>query len=374
MDFIERSISNQPELEEVYRQCLHFYSKKLWHQLTTQLEILAKHPTMSRNDNLLQLYTQFIKSFEAKINPLKLSLIVVKASSQMPPSDAIVFLRAIATDVVKDKEARILLLSNVANLELKSGDVAACKAAVESLKSDLDSLAMADPAVHAAYYVTALDFFKQVGPATEYFRNALMYLSFVSMENFSPEEQSRLAFEIGLSALVGTEIYNFGELLKNPILESLKPAGNQWVGDLLHAFNLGDINAYRSIANSAQFRAVPALANAQAILTEKIHILALIDMSFSGVAEQRVLSFATIAERTQLPLYEVELCVMKALSLNLIRGVIDQVASEVTITWVQPRVLDLKQIASMKTRLDTWRQKVHSTLLFVEGETGELMA
>ena len=38
---------------------------------------------------------------------------------------------------------------------------------------------------------------------------------------------------------------------------------------------------------------------------------------------------------------------MKALSLGLVRGSIDQVSQEVTMTWVQPRVLDINQVNNM---------------------------
>ena len=45
---------------------------------------------------------------------------------------------------------------------------------------------------------------------------------------------------------------------------------------------------------------------------------------------------------------------MKALSLGLVRGTIDQVDAKVHLTWVQPRVLDKKQISSMRLKLDSW--------------------
>lgn len=41
---------------------------------------------------------------------------------------------------------------------------------------------------------------------------------------------------------------------------------------------------------------------------------------------------------------QVELLVMKALSLGLVKGSIDQVDSKVHMTWVQPRVLGRKQV------------------------------
>ena len=41
---------------------------------------------------------------------------------------------------------------------------------------------------------------------------------------------------------------------------------------------------------------------------------------------------------------QVEYLVMKALSLGLVKGSIDQLSQEVSMTWVQPRVLDVDQV------------------------------
>jgi 26S proteasome regulatory subunit N9 len=60
---------------------------------------------------------------------------------------------------------------------------------------------------------------------------------------------------------------------------------------------------------------------------------------------------------------------MKSLSLGLMKGVIDELTQSVSITWVQPRVLDLKQVHKMKDRLDKWLTDVDQVLLFVQNET-----
>ena len=67
-------------------------------------------------------------------------------------------------------------------------------------------------------------------------------------------------------------------------------------------------------------------------------------MTFKRPATNRLLTFEEIAVEAQLPIGEVEMLVMKALSLGLVRGAIDQVDQKVHMTWVQPRVLDKEQV------------------------------
>jgi 26S proteasome regulatory subunit N9 len=65
---------------------------------------------------------------------------------------------------------------------------------------------------------------------------------------------------------------------------------------------------------------------------------------------------------------------MRAMSLGLIRGSIDEVDQLVHVTFIKPRVLSAVQIASLRDRTAGWAEKVKSSLLFVEEHTRELFA
>lgn len=61
------------------------------------------------------------------------------------------------------------------------------------------------------------------------------------------------------------------------------------------------------------------------------------------------------------------------LQVHLIEGIIDQVEGTVHVSWVQPRVLGISQIKSLRDRLDSWTGKVHTALLSIEAETPDLI-
>ena len=118
-------------------------------------------------------------------------------------------------------------------------------------------------------------------------------------------------------------------------------------------------------------------------------------MTFTRPATNRQLTFAEIAAETRLPESEVELLVMKALSLGLVKGSIDQVQENVHMTWVQPRVLDRQQVGAskyccmylvqycfwsvswqigvMQKKLENWSTDVREMEKLVESEAREIL-
>jgi len=184
----------------------------------------------------------------------------------------------------------------------------------------------------------------------------------------APQE---LAVDLCLAALLGENIFNFGELLGHPVLHALQGSGYEWLAELLAVFNAGDLSAYDAFCskNAAVLNAQPALVAAERLLREKITIVALTEIVFALPAEQRTIKMETIAAKTHLSLDGVERLLMRTLAVHLIEGTIDQVAGTVRITWVQPRVLLPPQIAELRARVDGWIDKVHGARLELEGAT-----
>jgi len=368
------NVVDDMELKEIYLEMKDLYDKKLWHQLTLKLAHFVKLPQFDRGKELLEIYDRFIRDFEAKINQMELVKIALSIRRQISdPTEAVNWLQKISEKINSnvEKEAFCYILGEIAWLKLNLDQIEETKILTDKIQSVLDTITGAESVVYSTFYHNlSLMYKKKVSP-TEFYRNSLLYLVYTPLEQIPVTEQASLAFDMGLAALVSTNIHNFGELLAHPILNSLLETKNAWLREFLFAFNRGDLDKFDQLLNvhRREIEEQPALKNNQSLLREKISILALMELVFNKPAEGRTLPFKVIANATKLKDDEVELLVMKALSVKLIRGEIDEVNQTVTISWVQPRVLDMIQIGKMRDRVAEWTENVHSVLNYVQNET-----
>ena len=198
-----------------------------------------------------------------------------------------------------------------------------------------------------------------------YYRNALLYLACIDLSTLTPPESQSRAYDLSVAALVSDSIYNFGELLLHPILDSLVSTPHAWLRDLLFAFNRGDLVAYS--VHETNLSKEPLLQDHKSFLYQKISLSALTEAVFRRPPHDRAMTFKTISHETRVKMDEIEILIMKALSLGLLRGSIDQVAEVARINWVQPKVLDMKQIDNMRVRLKDWDSSVNQLGHWIEG-------
>ncbi|KAE8877042.1 hypothetical protein PF005_g22963 [Phytophthora fragariae] len=379
-DFIATEQAAYPDIAQRYQKLKDLHVRKLYHELTGELEAFVRDPACHKYPlNLPKLYQEFIRSFQDKLNQIRLVVICTEISTQFAdPAKAQEFMEQLLGQLSTKTahEAVLLCKMQIAQLKFRRGAefLAEVKATVDDDKQLVESLVGAEPVVHASYYRVACDYYGALGPADKFYKNALMFLAYTQYDEMRPNERFDLAVNISIAALTGDGVFNFGEVLATPILRALEGTDKQWLSDLLHAFNKGDIDRFNEIVgqNSKEFNAQPALVSKQDYVKEKVALLALMVLVFQRPSHERNIGFHEIAEATRLPLEQVEWLVMRALSCKLIKGSIDQVDGIVRVSWVQPRVLDNSQLQELVTRLDGWEKKVNSTLLYVEEQTPEL--
>lgn len=94
--------------------------------------------------------------------------------------------------------------------------------------------------------------------------------------------------------------------------------------------------------------------------------MAFAELIFSLPKNSRVVSFDLISRTTSIPAHLIELMIIKAMSLELLRGSIDQVAQTVSVTWIQPRVLNKERISMIKDKFVDWQLGLSALLKFVD--------
>lgn len=90
---------------------------------------------------------------------------------------------------------------------------------MDAAQKILDTLEDVDSGVNAAYYGVSADYYKAKAEYAPYYRNSLLYLACVDIEeDMSAEERLARAHDLSISALLGDTIYNFGELVRRDVI------------------------------------------------------------------------------------------------------------------------------------------------------------
>lgn len=187
--WIEKAQAQHIQAAQQLQSFAELFQKRLWHQLTVALEENIEQPAFQKDASLLpNLYTNFIKDFAHRMNPLKLAKIAVKVSkhySNAPDASepflctpstlqklskfvareaisgsiggactsllhtfrlsAVEFLEGVSKQLEEAKQGRVdqpqlFLKLQIAQIKLQSEDAAGCKTIIEEGKDELDAM------------------------------------------------------------------------------------------------------------------------------------------------------------------------------------------------------------------------------------------
>lgn len=391
--------ASHPAEQQFYDNVGALLSSKLYHQLTVAVLDFTSdksnlHIINSDFNNFYILYNDILSNAELKIksklNPLMLARIAwntaqtvvptqpqkgveilteliesfsVKASSSSsPPSRS-----AFASGTVPTPPAPHAKLYVEAKLHLLQMDVEKVKLFLKENSVILKELSISTEgevaAVHSAYYQTAMDLYKRIGPADAFYKQAIQFLHYTPPVEV--EDAKSLARDLCLAALVGKGVYNLGTVVyeNSELLETLKGETDGFLVELMESAAVGNVGAFEALethrvyleSNGCDIKAIQ----------EKILLLGLVNLVFEKESGERTMAFTDIAKRLQVDLEQVEWIAMKALSLGLIKGSMDQVDGIIDVTWVMPRVLDQKMMTALSKRFGEWSDKVSETKDFM---------
>lgn len=184
-----------------------------------------------------------------------------------------------------------------------------------------------------------------------------------------------LSTKMGMSVLLGKNIYNIAELLDKEILKSLVGTDFNWLYDLLNALGRGSIADYTAAVSHHQeyISRFPNVVKEMTHLEQKVRIIAFLELLFQVNKDDRSLSFDRIAQHCHIEKVDVELLLMKSMALGLVKGSIDEVAEVAHINWILPRYLSLSHLQIMSGKLANWENKMENVIRLVEEGASELI-
>lgn len=378
--------SDNSELNNIIYQLEDFYERKLWHQLTQVLDQIyyTLDSTIITSNLKNRLYNLFIKQFQLKLNPIKVVDYLLE-SFENDPKETLSTLLTLKKDfindlkrshnyrvtddvddnddneeeeeenqdeelkqLIQDDEAVIYVKLQIARYYLKLHQLNKAEDILidvapkfESLNNNLNSK------INSAYYLEKTEHAKILNNYNDYYSNGLLYLS--SVTNLTDEEKNKLRYELCIAALLGDKIYNFGELILHDIFQEISQPSSSttssqynWLYQLIINLNAGNVDKFNHWLSIA-IKKAPILEQHQIFLKEKLTIMALLEL----VSADKKLSFDIISEKTNTPIDQVELIIIKTMSLHLIEGYINQDQQYVVVSWIQPRILNLDQVKNL---------------------------
>ena len=108
-------------------------------------------------------------------------------------------------------------------------------------------------------------------------------------------------------------------------------------------------------------------------LDQKVRIIAFLELTFCCDKDERNLSFKNISESCMIETGDVEFLVMKAMSLDLVKGTIDEVDETVQVDWIMPRYLNKDHLKVLTTRMKDWESKMEGIIYMLENKANELL-
>jgi len=391
---------------------------------TDQLDLLIL--TSKCNIDFIRFEAKFIRDFRRYMNTLRYGSIVIQIAARSFKESIINEVQGIAfceqalscieedekksqrehfdDKKVDNTQTKLLIKTQVALFELTrkvEGDDAGdrkedddqfantpfkiAKAKLDEIESEMEqSIRACPPLIYSRYHYVCSKVWASQEEGDElpsdiswtamFYKHAMSYLGYTALDQI--DDPMKWAHDIALAALVAPNFYDFGELSLHPIMKSLEDGDAEWVLDVVKAYIAANVSAYNDVMSkyAAKIKENNVLQSARTgILNEKIKLLSLVRLAFDKASFERIISFEEIESVTQCDVDAVEYLIMKAMSLDLIKGIVDEIDRNVQVTWVKPAILDIDQMKALNEKVKSWISKIEQTKKEIAPEFDTLM-
>merc|ERR1719410_3195465 len=326
---------------------------------------------------MIQLYSNFISAFQSSLNSIELSRLIVRISKQFSNlEDALKFLDKVCIDgkdkdkggnglFIEESVGWMIIQCEIGHIYLIGNLIKQCKQIIDRITEIIEHKThyFTQHALYSQYYRVCLQYAKTIGDPHKYLDAALKFLTHTKANDLPKREQLLFGSDICLAALLSKSCYNFSILLSHSLIQILDKTEYDWLFQIICIFNTGNLEQWKQycLQNEKLLKTHATIASNLSFLEQKIRLMALIELVFQTPAHQRLISFELISNKCQLQIDEVELVLIRAFSLKLIKGIIDEIDKNVLITYVVPRSLQKTQIKDLNSKVKDWIGKIKGT-------------
>jgi 26S proteasome regulatory subunit N9 len=353
--FREISQLNPVILQSISDRLADFCDRRHWHELGETLCELFHHPDL--RGWLIRIFQTTAIHCADNIDPFHYADVVLVTSEEFAtPAESIDFLNGVKSrrPFNNTSQPTDLLCLRIVTLQTAMGDFeVALKLLLEIGARINDQTALS---VRSAFHRAQSSLDLARNDLDAFYENAFLYLSTAGVKH-DPE----LAYELCRAALLAERVCSFGELAAHPILNSLENTEHAWLCQLIIMLERGDSKS----VDDFEREFVPLICQSEVFgpcleeIREKVAIAVFLQLIFERDYRSRVLSFAEIANRCHIEIDQVEFLVLKAMSTEIIRGIVDEVEQLVAVTWCKPKKLDEERLKHLKAQIDAWVVIVH---------------
>ena len=136
-----------------------------------------------------------------------------------------------------------------------------------------------------------------------------------------------LCYKMAIASLIGEKMFNFAELMEKDFFKLLLGSRFEFIYYLILCFNSAKVDQFTEMMENYKdsIRNDPILSAHIEFLHNKVRVAALLDLVFQKNKNERIITYREIHTKCMCDMDKIEFLVIKALSLGLIKGYIDEV-------------------------------------------------
>ena len=372
---IQNLSKKYPDFKKLFENIDSSLNQHLWYQLSESLIELSHKPEIQNSNDLIELYNGLVFFIEPTLNPMKYLEYVQNMLNNYKDkmNEALTFVENIENTHKNFKgEEKIFIKIIKGFCYLPLDKMYELEEIVKSTEEDFSSNIEIDASLYSQYYKLSTLFYEKKQDYDNFYNNAFQYLAYET--KISNEDKLNLCYKMCSAMLIGEKLYNFAELIEKDFFKLMHGTKYEWISNLILSFNLAKVDQFLSMVeqNKRKIKDNTILKDKMDFLPIKIRIAALLDLIFQKNKTERTLSFDEICKVCMTEEDKIEFIAMKALSLGLIKGYIDQVERKLIVNWIQPKYLDKEKISLMQERFTAWIDKAQKVLLDLQ-ENGAVL-